>query len=54
MSKIIAALEGKASVEIGRLITEAIDLEIGTNLISPNGEFMSDDVQLVTSACHIG
>ncbi|MEZ8886370.1 hypothetical protein AB6F11_00120 [Vibrio sp. 10N.247.311.14] len=46
MSKIIAALEGKASVEIGRLITEAIDLEIGTNLISPTGEFMSDDVKL--------
>lgn len=46
MSKIIAALGGKASVEIGRLITEAIDLEIETNLISPIGEFISDDVKL--------
>ncbi|EPW6943825.1 hypothetical protein ACWOYR_001203 [Vibrio parahaemolyticus] len=42
MSKIIAALEGNASLEIDRLITEAINLK----LICPNGEFSSEDVKL--------
>ncbi|MGC9403963.1 hypothetical protein ACP43V_16045 [Vibrio genomosp. F10 str. 9ZC157] len=46
MSKIIAALEGKASVEVGSFITKAVSLEIETNGVSSTGEFSSDDTKL--------
>ncbi|MEZ8826847.1 hypothetical protein AB6E04_21045 [Vibrio amylolyticus] len=46
MGEIIAAFEGRASVEIGSFITKAINLEIETKVINSTGELFDDDTKL--------
>ena len=46
MSRIMTVLQTNAVVGIGSQITEAINIEVGTELVGPTREFSSDDVKL--------
>ncbi|MHA2938953.1 hypothetical protein ACXJY6_11755 [Vibrio sp. RC27] len=46
MSRIITMFEANASVDIGRLITDAIHLEVEKNLISPAGDFSNNEIKI--------